>query len=126
MALFDQIGADKLRVVLRDFYDRLFADLMIGFLFNGKDKERLIQKEWELTARMLGGPVSYTGRSMPQAHAASPILGGHYLRRLQILKDVMNEHAVPQEIQAPWIAHTESLRRQVTKNRSDECEHDKL
>ena len=84
--LFDRIGGPALRRVLEDFYDRVFADTMIGFLFAGKNKQRLVQKEWEMAARMLGADeVAYTGRSIPEAHARSPILGGHFERRLQIL-----------------------------------------
>jgi len=74
-AVFDKVGGDALRAVIADFYDRVFADMMIGFLFAGKDKQRLIDKEWELAAVMLGAPgVRYTGRPIRAAHAASPIL----------------------------------------------------
>jgi hypothetical protein len=48
-AVFDRIGADKLRAVIEDFYARIFDDVMIGFLFAGKDRRRLIDKEYELT-----------------------------------------------------------------------------
>lgn len=122
-SLFDQIGPEKLRAVLEDFYDRVFADVMIGFLFAGKDKQRLIDKEWEFTAQMLGADVTYTGRPMREAHAASPILGGHFERRLQILRETLADHAVAPEVQARWLAHTEALRPQVTRDRGSECDH---
>mgnify|MGYP001592958013 CR=1 FL=1 len=89
-SLFDQIGADGLRRVIADFYDRLFADVMIGFLFAGKDKQRLIDREYEFTAHFLGADVAYTGRPLRQAHARSPILGGHFERRLQILRNTLS------------------------------------
>ena len=57
MTLFDQIGAAKLREVLTDFYDRVFGDVMIGFMFEGKDKARLIEKEYELVAALLGADI---------------------------------------------------------------------
>ena len=76
MSLFEKIGGDRLREVLTDFYDRLFSDVMIGFMFKGKDKARLIQKEWELTARMLGADVEYEGRGIREVHAPLPIMGG--------------------------------------------------
>ncbi len=120
---YDKIGPEALRAVIGDFYDRVFADVMIGFLFWGKDKERLIQKEWELAARFLGADVPYTGRSMRQAHARSPILGGHFERRLQILKNVMAAHRVDPEVQRVWIDHTLALRSQVTADADTECNH---
>lgn len=121
--LFDKIGAEALRAVLVDFYDRVFADVMIGFLFVGKDKQRLIDKEYELAARMLGADVEYTGRPIREAHAASPILGGHFERRRQILEDVLADHGVDPEVRAAWVKHTLALRSQVTKDRGTECDH---
>jgi hemoglobin len=122
--LFDRIGGDALRAVVTDFYDRVFDDVMIGFLFAGKDRARLIQKEWELAARMLGADVEYTGRSMREAHARVPILGGHFDRRLQILRDVLSDHAVDEAVRESWIAHTVKLRSQVTADAGSECDHD--
>jgi hemoglobin len=123
--LFDRIGADALRRVIEDFYERLFADSMIGFLFEGKNKQRLVQKEWELTARLLGASeIRYTGRSMPQAHAQSPILGGHYERRRQILEDTLADHAVDPEVRQVWLEHTRALRPQVTADAGAECDHE--
>lgn len=125
-AVFDKIGGDALRAVIVDFYDRVFADVMIGFLFAGKDKQRLIDKEWELAAVMLGAPdVRYTGRPIRAAHAASPILGGHFERRLQILRDTMADHDVDPEVQEVWLRHSLALRGQVTGDRGSECDHDR-
>ena len=122
--LFEQLGGDALRAVITDFYERVFADVMIGFLFVGKDRARLIEKEWELAARMLGADVRYTGKSMPEAHARVPITGGHFDRRVQILRDALAAHAVAAEIQAVWLGHTEALRAQITADRGSECDHD--
>jgi hemoglobin len=122
--LIDRIGRDALRAVIDDFYRRIFADVMIGFLFAGKDRARLAEKELEFTARLLGDDLPYTGRSMPEAHARSPILGGHFERRLQILRDTLRDHAVDPEVQRVWIDHTLSLRSQVTKARGSECDHE--
>lgn len=123
--LFDRIGGEALRAVLTDFYERVFADPMIGFLFAGKNKQRLIQKEWEMTARLLGASeIPYTGRPMPQAHARSPILGGHFERRLQLLSETLADHRVDPEVSRVWLDHTRSLRPQVTADRGSDCDHE--
>jgi hemoglobin len=122
--LFDRIGGDALRAVIVDFYDRVFADVMIGFLFTGKDKQRLIDREWEFTARFLGADLPYRGRSMPQAHARVPILGGHFERRLQILRNTLADHRVAPEVAQAWVDHQLALRAQVTGDRGSECDHD--
>ncbi len=123
MNVFDRIGGETLRKVISDFYDRVLDDVMIGFLFAGKDKQRLIDKEWEFTARLLGADVAYTGRPIRAAHAKSPILGGHFARRLQILKETLAAHAVDPEVVRVWIDHTNALRHLVTTDAGTECNH---
>jgi hemoglobin len=123
-SLFDQIGAERLREIIADFYERLFADVMIGFLFTGKDKQHLIDREWEFTAGLLGGDVPYTGRPLRAAHASSPILGGHFHRRLQILRETLDHHAVPDAVRDVWLRHTLALRPQVTRDAGSNCDHE--
>lgn len=113
MTLFDQIGAEPLRAVITDFYDRVFADVMIGYMFEGKDRQRLIDKEWELTARFLGGEARYTGQPIREIHAPLKIFGGHFDRRLQILKNTLRDHQVDPAIAEAWIDHQLALRDQV-------------
>jgi hemoglobin len=121
MTLFDQIGAAKLREVIEDFYSRVFGDVMIGFLFEGKDRQRLIDKEYEFTAHFLGGDVKYTGRAMRTAHAQSPIFGGHFERRLQLLRETLRDHAVDPAVVKAWIDHSLALRAQITSDKGSEC-----
>ena len=121
-ALFDRIGGDALRAVLTDFYGRVFGDVMIGFMFRGLDRQHLIDREYELTAALLGAPgVTYTGRPMRTAHAQHAIFGGQFERRLQILRETMRDHGVDPEVQQAWIEHHQSLRSQVTRDRGSEC-----
>jgi len=119
--LFDAIGPDKLRAVVTDFYSRIFGDVMIGFLFQGKDRQKLIDREYEFSASFLGGDVKYTGRSMREAHAKSPIFGGHFERRLQILRETLRDHDVDPRVQQAWIDHQLALRAQITPDKGSEC-----
>ncbi len=121
MTLYDQIGPDTLRAVITDFYARVFDDVMIGFLFIGKDRQRLIDKEVEFTARFLGGDMRYTGRPIRAAHAKSPIMGGHFDRRLQILRETLAAHDVADAVQRAWIDHNLALRAQVTADAEGVC-----
>lgn len=121
-ALFAKIGETALRAVLTDFYARVFGDVMIGFLFDGKDRQHLIEREFEFTANFLGADIQYTGRPIRVAHARSPIFGGHFERRLQILRETLRDHAVDPDVQQAWIDHSLALRSQVTKDKGSECE----
>ena len=122
--LYDRIGEEPLRRVVRDFYARVVADPMIGFLFAGKNVERLIQKEWELVAALLGAPVGYSGRSMAEAHARVPISVGHFDRRLVILEETLEAHKVDGEVRRRWLDHARGLRDQLTSDPEGVCAPD--
>ncbi|MBT3786541.1 hypothetical protein HOF92_16320 [bacterium] len=115
------VNPQILREILSDFYDRVFKDTMISFYFKGKDKERLIEKEMELTLALLGEKVKYTGKPLKSSHFPHKILGGHFDRRTQILKEVIGKHSLPPEIAEAWIEHTLALRDQITKDAPGEC-----
>lgn len=121
-ALFDRIGPAALRAVISDFYSRVFPDVMIGFMFQGKDRQHLIDREYELTAALLGAPgVTYTGRPMRVAHAQHTIFGGQFERRLQLLRETLRDHGVDALVQQAWIDHQLALRGQITRDRGSEC-----
>lgn len=122
-SLFDRIGAEALRTVLTDFYGRVFGDVMIGFMFRGKDRQHLVDREYELTAALLGAPgITYTGRPMRAAHAQHTIFGGQFERRLQILRETLRDHQVDADVQQAWIDHQLALRNQITRDRGSECD----
>lgn len=114
MTHFERLGGEQvLRVIIRDFYSRVFDDLMIGFMFKGRDRERLIELETQFTARALGAQSVYEGRGMRQAHAGVPILIGQFQRRYQILKETLEAHEVDPDVTQAWLGHTRALQRAV-------------
>jgi hemoglobin len=120
--LFEQLGGEpKLRAVIDDFVDRVFDDMMIGFFFVKADKDQIKRFEFQHASELLGGPAVYAGRPLRQAHAAHPIRGGHFARRMQILRQVLAAHGVPEAVQQHWIEHDMALARQITNDGVGEC-----
>ena len=120
---FDELGGEpRLRAIIDRFIDRVFEDIMIGFFFRHADKQRVKEKEYELAARQLGAPIAYTGRPIREAHASHPIMGGQFMRRLRILEETLDEYQVPQHVKERWLAHTEKLRDQVTRDSGGRCD----
>ena len=120
--MFEALGEAKLHAIIDRFVDRLFEDMMIGYLFRSADRNRVKAKEYEFAARHLGAELSYTGRPLPQAHRAHRITGGQFMRRLQILKDTLAEFDVAPEIREHWIEHTLGLQEQITDSALDQCD----
>ena len=106
-------GAPVLRTIIEDFYGRVFDDVMIGFMFKGRDRARLIELEVQFTARALGENVAYEGRGMRHAHASLPILIGHFQRRYQILVETLADHQVDPDVRDAWLGHSRALQRAI-------------
>jgi len=123
MAYFDEIGGEMaLRVVIDEFVERVFADTMIGYLFARANKDRVKRFEYEHAAVFLGAPgAQYGGRDLADAHKRHPIMGGHFGRRRQILKTVLEKHGVPEHVRDAWLAHQDALREQVTTDPVTQC-----
>lgn len=123
-SLFERAGGEtKVRAVIEEFVARMTNDLMIGFFFSGVDRPQLIEREFQFTAKFLGSTsLAYTGRTLRAAHAAHRIMGGQFDRRKQILREVLRDHAVPEDISQMWLEHVESLRDQVTADETGRCE----
>ena len=123
LSLFEALGAEPvLRRIMERFVDRIFEDVMIGYLFRAADRQRVKDKEFEFAARHLGAPVVYTGRPLAEAHRAHRITGGQFMRRLQILKETLAEFQVPENIREHWLNHTLALQAQITDNALDQCD----
>ena len=120
---FDQLGGEtKLRAIIDTFIDRIFEDRMIGFFFRHADRARIKQFEYQLAAGFLGAPVEYQGRPLDQVHSKHPIMGGHFARRRQILKETLEYYHVPVEIMRAWLEHTDALRSLITAQSDSTCD----
>jgi hemoglobin len=120
---FEQLGGEaKLRAVVDTFIDRVFADRMIGFFFRSADKARIKEMEYQLAASFLGANLEYGGRPLDLVHRKFPIMGGHFARRRQILKESLETHGVPEEIKKLWLDHTDSLRSLITPEGDSGCD----
>ena len=123
-SLFEQLGGEPvLRGIVNRFVDQVFDDTMIGFFFQGASRQRLKAKEYEHAANHLGASTQYTGRPLADAHGKHPIMGGHFTRRVQILKEVLAQAQAPVAVIEHWVAHTEALRPLITSQSASECDH---
>lgn len=123
MTAFERIGGEAaLRAIIDDFVERVVHDLMIGFLFARIQKSRLKEMEYQHAAEHLGAGLVYRGRPLRDAHARHRIFGGQFMRRRQILLEVLLAHGVPEDIRHAWIATQDALRGQITGDAGSSCE----
>ena|SRR6188768_3191565 len=122
-SLFEQAGGEAgLRPVMNRFVDRVFDDVMIGYLFRSADRDRVKQKEYEHAAEQLGAPVKYSGRPLAQAHAPHRVRGGQFMRRIQILRETFRESGLPEAVGDAVVEHNMKLQALITADEDGVCD----
>ncbi len=109
----ERLGEDRVRRLVATFMERVFADPMIGFYFQGRPLLRIRELEARFALAHLGGGDVYTGRPLEEAHAGLSIFGGHFDRRTALLKETLLEDGVDLDIVGRWLDHTEAQRARV-------------
>jgi hemoglobin len=107
-------GEDGVRAAVGAFVGRFFDDPIIGYLFEGRDRERIVRHEVELASLHLGGGLGYKGRGIGSTHAPLRINRGQFRRRLAIVRQVLLQHGAPDDVVDRWIAHERRLESVIT------------
>jgi hemoglobin len=117
MALYDDLGgATLVRAALGAFYSRVLADETLAPFFLGVDIERLKQVQEEFFAMSLGGPNTYTGRSLRDAHARTRrrgLNGTAFDHFVSLFKGVLVDLGVPAAQIDEWLTVFEGARGQI-------------
>ena len=108
-------GAENLESILKDFYQRMHDDVLIGFFFTGKDLHHIAHQQTNFILNAAGMIDRFEGKGPASAHIAlAPILSGHFDRRLVILRETLSSHGVSNESAKRWIQFEEGFRQIVT------------
>ncbi|MBY0471352.1 group 1 truncated hemoglobin [bacterium] len=110
--LFKKLGGEPgLSQFLRDFYDRMSRDVLIGFFFDGKDTAAIADKQKQFLMKAMGESKTYSGKNPSNAHLElPPILRGHFDRRLRILEETLKDHGLDADEIHIWIEFEKSFR----------------
>ena len=117
MTLFDRIGAPVVTAAITRFYERAFVDPIIGHFFFAKDRAEITRLQIDFATNLLGGPRHYRGRPLGPAHAALDIRPPHFGRRQVLMREVLTELALTDELAEAWLALEEQLRPLILKRR---------
>jgi truncated hemoglobin YjbI len=110
-SLYDQRGAGMHDEVITEFYQRAFVDPLIGHFFFHSDKAALIAKQIIFTSNLLGAKhLTYTGKSLKEAHSKLPLREVHFRRRQRLLEEVLVERAVAGQLREQWLKLEEKLK----------------
>ena len=83
-------GPERLREILRRFYEQLFEDPIVGFFFAGQKIEKIVSGQHAFLMRAFQETRRFTGVHPSKAHVdLPPIRRGQFDRRLVVLRDVL-------------------------------------
>lgn len=69
LTLYDRVGGEQgVKNLVRSFYDRVLKDPELAPFFETASLDRLFRMQSEFFGAALGGPVTYSGLSICQAH----------------------------------------------------------
>lgn len=113
--LVNDIGGESvLFSILREFYQRMSEDILIGFFFDGRDLDRISHMQGEFILNAAGLRSKFEGKGPSTAHIAlPPILAGHFDRRLVILREVLMDRGLKPSLVEFWISFEDSFRKIV-------------
>jgi truncated hemoglobin YjbI len=111
-ALFQTIGGEQqLKEILRDFYNRMSTDILIGYFFDGKDVMAIADRQKEFLMYAMSASPSYEGKLPTSAHLElPPVWTGHFDRRLLLLKETLKDHGLTQAQIDIWIQFEDAFR----------------
>lgn len=103
MSIYERLGEENLKQVIRRFYERAFTDPIISHFFFSHDLDSLVEKQIDFARAFLGGPKCYRGKGMRAAHRGLKIRRAHFDRRQMLMKEVLMELKIDKTISDEWL-----------------------
>lgn len=95
MSVYELLGREHgIRTAVDRFYERVLADPQLADYFTGVDMNRLRWHQVTLLSTVTGGPATYEGRDLGEAHAHLDISGADFDRVVAHLDDTLEELGV--------------------------------
>jgi hemoglobin len=91
-------GGPAVKAVVDRFYQLILADDQLVGFFEDTDMAQLKRHQALLISQVLGGPASYDGRDLREAHAGLDIAREDYLRVVSHLGEAMAELGVEPDV----------------------------
>ena len=116
---YDAIGGGPaVSAVVNDFYERVLGDPQLAPYFEGVDMPRLKRHQVLLVTQVLGGPNSYDGRQLDEAHEGLGVDHDDFAAVAGHLTSAMRDAGVPDDIVMRAIAGVAATEPDIVESRS--------
>jgi hemoglobin len=115
-SLYERLGGiDAITAVTRAFEDRAAKDDRINQKFARTDLARLTKEFVDQVCEATGGPCTYTGLSMKQAHASMGVTNGEFDAFMEDLAGILNDFKVGKADQDGLLSILRPLRDEIVE-----------
>jgi len=115
-SLYERLGGmDALSAVVDAFRDRVGADDRINAKFARTDMARLRKMLIDQVCEAAGGPCTYNGRSMKEAHAGMRVTSGEFDALVEDLVATLNQFKVGKREQDELLAVLGPLKPEIVE-----------
>jgi hemoglobin len=108
-----QTDADSVSRGVEIFLQAMLDDPLVGWTFEGVDRERLQRHALAFVIAALGGPDLYIGRDLATAHARFKLGNRHFDVAVQHLIGSLREAGISDGVLAELALRLEPLRKQI-------------
>lgn len=117
-AVFEAMnGREGIQRIVDDLVDRSIADPVIGEIFVNQDIARLRRTLGEQICYLAGGPCTYTGRTMADAHKDMGVTTRDFNVLVEHLQAAMDKEGVPFAQQNRLLARLAPMHRSIVEPR---------
>ena len=121
--LYDRLGGEPaVQAVVDEFLANVAADDRINSYFADTDMERLNQLLVEQICDVSGGPCTYSGRGMREAHAGLGLTEADFTALVEDLVAALNTFNVPEEDQAELLTIFGGMESEIVEESSTDSE----
>jgi hemoglobin len=113
-SLFERVGGfAKVRLIVSEFYDRIFDSDQLRPYFEHIDVPRLIDHQTKFVSALMGGPAAFTNDHLSRAHSRLGITHAEYDEMAELFRETLEDFDVPDADVDRLHAHLLSLREHV-------------
>ena len=113
-SLYERLGGiDAIKAVVDDFVGNVAADKRINAFFAHTDIERLKHNLVDQLCQGTGGPCTYTGRSMKEAHVGMGVRSRDFDALVGDLGKTLNKFKVPGREQKELVAILAPMKKDI-------------
>ena len=115
-SLYDRLGGiDAITAVVQAYAERAGKDDRIGQKFARTDLNRLTKEFVDQVCEVTGGPCTYTGRSMKQAHTNMGVTNGEFDAFIELLVAILDDFKVGKSEQDELLSLLNPLRGEIVE-----------